>query len=98
MAQGKNAFCASDEYFSAGGESIENERSNFNPPSPHTHTASYQRLSSKTYFKMIATHRYSPSKTGGSYHILILTSEFATLTICIYTIEFSAGLNILQVD
>ena len=29
---------------------------------------------------MIAIHRYSPSKTGGSYHVLVLTSENTTCT------------------
>ena len=29
---------------------------------------------------MIASHRYSPSKTGGSYHALVLASKYATLT------------------
>ena len=59
------------------------------------HTASYQRLSSRTYREIIATHtppvltfenglstlhRYSPLKTGKSYHALILTSHYATPT------------------
>ena len=46
---------------------------------------------------MIATHRYSLSKTGGSYHALVLTSEYATPKV-IYAIAFSAGLNGLRVD
>ena len=32
------------------------------------------------YLEMLATHGYSPTKTGGSYHSLILTSEYATPT------------------
>ena len=59
---------------------VENSRLNFS----HTHRASYmymyQRLSNITYLQMIATHRYSPLKTGGSYHTLILTSEYTIPT------------------
>ena len=66
LAQGKNEFCASDECFSAGNERVQT--------SP-THTASYQRLSNRTYLEMIATYRtrYSCPKTGGSYHALVAT-------------------------
>ena len=54
---------------------------------PHTHsyTCSYQRLPNRTNAEMIATQRYSPQKTGSSYHALILTSEYATPTSYIYT-------------
>ena len=68
----------------------------------HTHKASFQRLPNRTYVEMIATHRYSSPKTGGSYHALVLTSEYAitlqTSTSYIYAIMFSAGLNAFQVD
>ena len=29
---------------------------------------------------MIATHRYSPLKTGGNYHVLVLNSEYVKPT------------------
>ena len=74
LAWGMNMFCTSDERFSAGDKHIENAHSNF------TYTAGYQPLSNRTYIKMIATHRYSPSKTGGSYHTLLLASEYAIPT------------------
>ena len=85
--------------FSAGDEHIENPCSNFS----HSHTASYQQLSNRTYMylEMIATHnKYSPSVTGGSYHTLVLTSEYAPPTsyTCMYTIALPAGLNRLHVD
>ena len=51
----------------AGDKRVENARSNLSPPPP--------QLSNRTYLEMIATLGYSPSKTGGSYHALILTSE-----------------------
>ena len=74
FAPGKNAFCSSDKLFGAGDERVE-KRSN----SSLTHdTFSYQRLSSRTSLE-IATHRYAPSKTGGS-HALVLTCEYATPT------------------
>ena len=40
--------------------------------------AHYQRLSNKIHLEMIAPHKYSPLKTGGSSHALILTSEYTT--------------------
>ena len=49
---GTNVFCASNESFSVGDELIENACSKFT----HTHTASYQQLSTRTYLEMIATH------------------------------------------
>ena len=52
LAGGGNAFCHSDEHFSAGNEHVENASSNFT----HTHTACYHWLSNRTYLKMIATH------------------------------------------
>ena len=54
-------FRAGDEHFGAGDERVENTRSNFS----HTHTASYQRLPNQPWVKVIATHKYSPPKTGG---------------------------------
>ena len=56
-----NAFRAGDEHFSARDERVENALSNFS----HKHTASYQRLPSRPWVEMIATHKYSPPKTGG---------------------------------
>ena len=87
-------FCAGDECFSAGNECIENTLSSFR----HTHPASYQQLSNRTYLEIIVTHRHSPLKTGGSYHAFVLTSVYATPTRVIYTVAFSAGLNSFQVD
>ena len=56
---------------------------------PHSYTCSYQRFSSRTCHE-IATHRHSPSKTGGS-HAPVLTCEYATPTsYSIYAIAFSA--------
>ena len=55
-----DAFCAGDKHFSAGDERVENECSNFS----HTHTASYQRLPSKAYVEMIASHSCSRSNTS----------------------------------
>ena len=74
---GMNVFCTSDERFSARYEDIA-LKTCIQTSVPHT--AKYQRLSSKTYFEMIATHRYSLLKMGGSYHILILPSEYTTPT------------------
>ena len=88
-----NTFCASGEYFSAGDVRIENMRSNFS----HTHTTNYDRLSNRTNLEMIATHRYSPQKTDGSYHALILTSVYTIPTSYICN-SIYAGLNGLQVD
>ena len=65
-AQGTNLFCANAEHFHAGDEHIENKCSNL----IHTHTASYQRL----------PHRYSTLKTGGSFHAIALTTQWATPT------------------
>ena len=48
-------------------------------PLTHRYTCSYQRLSNKTSLE-IATHRCSPLKTGGSYHAVALTYEYATTT------------------
>ena len=73
--RGKNAFCITDERFSAGDKKVENVGSNFSPRGPHSYICSYQRLSNRTLKN--ATH--SPSKTGGS-HPLILTCECATPT------------------
>ena len=78
LTWGMNIFWAGDECFSAGDERIGNASSNFSHT--HIHVASYQRLSNRNYFKMIATHRYSSPKTGGSYHALVFTSEYATPT------------------
>ena len=64
---------------------------------PRSYTCSYQPLSNGTSLK-IATHRYSPSKTGGSYHALVLTREYAIPTSYMYAIAFLAGLNGLQID
>ena len=70
----------------------------------HTHTASYQRLPNRSYFKMIATHRYSLPKTGGimcshrvSYSPPSTLQRF-TSYMYIYAIAFTAGLNTFQVD
>ena len=49
------------QHFSGGDECVQNKRSNFS----HTHTASYQRLPRRPWFEIIATHKYSPPKTGG---------------------------------
>ena len=81
---GTNTFCTSDKLFSAGDEPIENAHSNFS----HTHTASYQRFSNRTYLDKVAIHKYSPLKTGGSFHALILTSEYATPTTYIWNSVF----------
>ena len=62
----------------------------------HTSAPHNQQLSNRTF--TIATHRYSPSKTGGRYHTLVVTSKHATPTSDIYAIAFSVGLNGLQVD
>ena len=70
LAWGANTLWASDKHFITGDEQIEKECSNFS----HTHRASYQRLLTKIYDQMIATHRHSPPKTGGSYHTQVLTS------------------------
>ena len=59
-----------------------------------THTASYQRLSNRTYLEMIATHRYSPPKTGGGYYAVELNSKSLHPQVN-YTVAFSAGLNSL---
>ena len=56
-----NAFHVGDKHFNGGGECVEKTRSNFS----HTYAASYQQLPNRTYVGMIATHRYSPPKTGG---------------------------------
>ena len=49
---GTNAFCASDEHFSAGNECV----NTCSTSAPLTHIASYQQLSSRTYYlEMIAT-------------------------------------------
>ena len=65
---------------------------------PHSYTRSSQQFSSRTCLE-IATHRPSPSKSGGSY-ALVLACELVRYTHAqvIYTIVFSAGLNGLQVD
>ena len=76
MALETNTFCAGDEHFSAGDEHVENAWLIFS----HTHIASYQQLPKRTYVEMNATHRYFPPKTGGSYHTLVLISEYATPT------------------
>ena len=89
LSRGMNVFYACDERFGTGDELVKNAHSNFS----HTHTASYQRLSNRTYLEMIASHRYSPSKMGGSYHVFVLASNYATPTSYIYAIAFSAGLN-----
>ena len=64
-------------------------------PTTHTHTVNYPRVSNITYFEMIATHRYSPLQTGGGYHVLVLTSEYASYirklhvytVICLFCVE-----------
>ena len=57
-----NAFCTGDKYFSAGDDCVENVPANF------THTATIATSDFQTdltaYVEMIATHRYSPLKTG----------------------------------
>ena len=83
-----NTFCTGDKHLGTGDELVENV----------THTASYQRLPNRTYLEMIATHQYSPPKTGGSYYALIVTSERAIPTSYVYTAAFSGGLNGLEVD
>ena len=55
-------------------------KTRFQTSPAHRLSYSYQRLSNRTYLEMIASHRYSPSKTGGSYHALVLASKYATLT------------------
>ena len=50
LALETNVFHAGDEHFSAGDACVENVRSTFS----HTHSYSYQRLSSRIYVKMIA--------------------------------------------
>ena len=77
---------ASDEWFSAGDKSIESTHSNLPPFDTATlYICTYQRLSSRTYLEMIATHRYKYSllKTDGSYHAFVLNSKKATPTKCI---------------
>ena len=77
----KNAFCAiaqntffflfySDECYNAGDKRVESVHSNFHP---HNYTCSYQQFSSRSSLA-IATHRHSPSKTGGS-QTLVLTQR-----------------------
>ena len=73
LAWGTNAFCASNQCFSTGDKRTENARSNF----ILTHT---QRLSNKSTLEVIATDRYSPPKTSGSYHALVLNFEYAIPT------------------
>ena len=63
----------------------------------HHVLSEYQRHSNRTYLEMIATHRCSPSKMGGSYYAVVLTSEYA-IPISYIRKTFSAGLNGLQVD
>ena len=89
-----NNFGAGEERLSAGDERVKNTRSNLT----HTHTGSYQQLSNKTYLEMIATHRYSPSKTGDSYHTLILASKYTLHPQVVYTKAFSARLIRRQVE
>ena len=81
FARGMNAFCSSDERFSAGDECVENARSNLSPLPLHTHSyiCSYQRLSNRNSFE-ITTHRCSRSKASGRYHAFVLTSKNATPT------------------
>ena len=62
------------EHFSARDERVENMHSNYSPTKVHI-TKDFQSKHLK-----IATQRYSPSKTGGSYRSLILTSEHTSLT------------------
>ena len=88
--QETNTFCAGGEHFSAGDECVENAHSNFS----HTQTASYQQLPNRPWVEMIATHKYSPPKTGGITHLRV----YAASTSCTYAVAFSAGLNGLQVD
>ena len=68
--------------FGAGDKRVENSHSNFSPTPLPTHTASYQQLSKATFIEMIATHRYSSSKTGSCYmyHTLVLAPKYATPT------------------
>ena len=73
---------------------VENARSNFN----HTHTASYQRLPNRPQINMIATHKYSPPKTGGITLSYSPPNTHYIHKLYIYAITFSAGLNGLQVD
>ena len=67
----------SDERFSAGDERVESAFKLLPNTATHVH-CSYQQFSSKASCK-IATHRDSPSKTSGSY-ALVLTCEYATPT------------------
>ena len=50
-----NTFRAGDEHFSTGDDCIENVHSSFS----HTHTASYQRFTSRIYVKMIIYNSHS---------------------------------------
>ena len=72
LARGKNTFCAGDERFSAGHECFSFGqlhcknvlKASAETSAPHSCTCSYERLSDRTSVE-IATHRYSPSQTGG---------------------------------
>ena len=75
-------LCTSDEHFSARDECINNMRVEISAGNIQLYN--YQQLSNRTYLKMIATHRYSPPKTGGNYHALILTSVYTTYTHKLY--------------
>ena len=76
--------------FGVGDKHIEKAHSKFT----HTHTASYQCLSSRTYFEMIATHLQKRA--------IVITFTYSPLSVLhpqvMYAIAFSAGLNSLQVD
>ena len=77
-------FRAGDEHFSAGDECVENECFKL-----QTHKTSYQRLLNKTYVDMIASHSYSPLKTGDSY--MYHAAEIQRLSRC--TMVSSAALK-----
>ena len=63
----------------------------------HTHRAAWLVTFKQNLSQVIATHRFSPSKMGSSYHTLVLDYKDATPQV-ICAIAFSAGLNGLQVD
>ena len=47
---------------------------------------------------MVATYRYSPLKTGGSYQVYVYSAPSTLYPQVIYVIVFSAGLNGFHVD
>ena len=75
---GPNAFCAGEEHLSAGDEMRWECAFKLQPP------ADTQLATSEFQTKIYRGDCYSPSKTGGSYHVLVLTSEYATPTSYMY--------------